>query len=121
MKRFDVTVFALLGVILLFSPNADAASHYVRSGASGNGSGSDWANACTDFTGACAVASLVRGDTYYVGTGSYAGRTFNTPASGTLVITIKGATGADHGTSTGWSSAYGVDVTPATWTSKVWF
>src|SRR4051794_15800116 len=100
MKRFDVSLLTLLGMILLFSPSADAASHYVRSGASGNASGSDWANACTDFTGACAVTSLVRGDTYYVGTGSYPGRTFNTPASSTLVITIKGATAADHGTAT---------------------
>jgi len=78
--------------------------------ATGNGSGSDWTNACTDFTGSCAVSSLVRGDTYYVAAGNYASRTFNTAVSGTLVITIKGATDADHGTDTGWSTTYGVGV-----------
>jgi hypothetical protein len=81
-----------------------AANHYVRSGASGNGT--DWANACGDFTGTCAVSSLVRGDTYYVAGGKYAGRTWNTPNSGTSVITVKHATSADHGTNTGWSDAY---------------
>lgn len=100
-------VLALLFICL--SPSlSDAANHYVRSGASGTGSGNDWTNACTDFTGSCAVASLVRGDTYYVASGTYAGRTFDTAASGSLVITIKGATVADHGTSTGWDAAYSV-------------
>jgi hypothetical protein len=55
------------------------------------------------------VSALVRGDTYYVATGSYAGRDFNTAASGSAVITIKGATGADHGTSTGWTSTFSVN------------
>jgi hypothetical protein len=57
----------------------------------------------------------VRGDTYYVATGTYAARTFDTAVSGTSVITILGATAANHGTETGWSSAYGVDVTQAHW------
>jgi hypothetical protein len=95
---------------------ASAANHYVRAGASGTGTGADWTNACTDFAGSCAVSSLVRGDTYYVATGTYAGRIFNTAVSGTSVITIKGATAADHGTDTGWSAAYGVDVTQAHFT-----
>lgn len=90
-----------------------AANHYVRAGASGSANGSDWTNACTDFSGSCAVSSLVRGDTYYVGTGTYASVEFTTAESGSLVITVKGATAADHGTSTGWNAAYGVDVTQA--------
>jgi hypothetical protein len=92
-----------------------AANHYVRAAAAGSADGSDWTNACTDFIGSCAVSSLVRGDTYYVATGSYAARTFNTAVSGTLVLTIKGATAADHGTATGWNNAYGVDVAQAHW------
>jgi hypothetical protein len=100
--------FFLLLLPLLALP-AGATNHYVRQGASGNGS--DWTNACGDFTGSCAVGSLVRGDTYYVAAGTYAARTWNTPASGTLVITIKKAIVADHGTSTGWSDAYAAQAT----------
>jgi chitodextrinase len=81
---------------------------YVRAGASGNGSGSDWTNACTDFTGSCAVSALKRGDTYYVAGGHYASRNFNTAASGSQTITIKGATVGEHGTATGWSDSYAV-------------
>jgi hypothetical protein len=90
------------------------ANHYVRSGATGNGSGSDWTNACTDFTGSC--ASLVRGDTYYVAEGKYARRTFSTPANGTTRIIIKKATATDYGSGAGWSSTYGDG--PAVFTSS---
>jgi hypothetical protein len=95
----------LLMLLVLGTVTAEAANHYVRAGASGNGS--DWANACADFTGSCAAASLVRGDTYYVADGTYASRTFNTPASSNLGITIKKATVSNHGTETGWDSTYG--------------
>jgi hypothetical protein len=44
---------------------------------------------------------------YYIAEGSYAGRSFSTAASGTSLITIKKATAADHGTSTGWNDSYG--------------
>lgn len=115
----------ILFITLIIPVLASAANHYVRSGASGNGSGVDWANACDDFSASCAVTSLVRGDTYYVGTGSYAGRTFSTPASGTLLITIKGATAADHGTATGWSNSFSVSSadggTQAIWSNEVDF
>src|SRR5581483_5070523 len=108
-SRHNITrLLVWLGAILL-SPQAFAANHFVRAGATGTGSGADWTNACTGFTGSCAVASLVRGDTYYVATGTYSTSTFSTATSGTLVITIKGATVADHGTDTGWSSAFSVD------------
>lgn len=92
---------------MLVSSFAQAASHYIRQGATGNGSGSDWTNACTGFTGSCADSSLVRGDTYYVADGSYGSQDFYRATSGTLVITIKKATIADHGTATGWSDTYG--------------
>ena len=93
-------------LLLSFALPASAANHYVRQGASGNGS--DWASACSGFTGSCAIGSLVRGDTYYVGNGTITSgaTTWNTADSGTSVITIKKATVADHGTDTGWSSTY---------------
>lgn len=80
------------------------ANKYIRQGAAGTGSGDDWTNAYTTFSG----ITLTRGDTYYIATGSYAGRTCNTAASGSTLITIKGATVADHGTDTGWSASYSV-------------
>jgi hypothetical protein len=105
---------SFLVTLLLLTGVATAASHYVLpSPGAGTNNGSDWTNACSAFTGSCAPDSLVRGDTYYVGGGSYSALTFRTPESGTSLITIKGATAADHGTATGWSSSYGVDVKPA--------
>lgn len=92
--------------MLLLTLPAFAANHYVNQGATGTGTGADWTNACTDFTGSCAIASLVRGDTYYVGTGTFTAKTWNTPDSGTTVITIKKAIVADHGTATGWNNAF---------------
>src|SRR6059036_1896844 len=80
---------------------AQAANHYVRSGATGTGTGADWTNAFTALP-----ATLVRGDTYYIAAGTYSGYTFNTPVSGTTLITVKAATIADHGTSVGWSDAF---------------
>jgi hypothetical protein len=99
MNRFLLSL-ALAGCML--PALAEAADHYVRSGASGSGNGSDWANAYASLP-----STMVRGDTYYIADGSYAGRTFSTPTSGTALITIKKATPSDHGTSAGWSDAYG--------------
>lgn len=75
----------------------------IRSGASGTGSGDDWTNAYPSFS----AASFTRGNTYYVADGAYSGVTLSTAVSGTTVITIKKATIADHGTSTGWSDTFG--------------
>src|ERR1700761_75424 len=90
---------------------ARAANHYIRAGASGSGSGADWTNACASFSGSCSVSSMVRGDTYYVAGGSYAGPNFNKSDSGTTLITVKTATVADHGTATGWSDNFATLVT----------
>jgi len=79
-----------------------ATERYVRSDASGNQTGTDWANAHTQLP-----SSLVRGDIYYVADGSYPSYTFNDAESGTSLITVKKATQADHGTDTGWVTAYG--------------
>ncbi|MCK9623051.1 MAG: hypothetical protein M0R47_21255 [Methylobacter sp.] len=96
--------FIMIGIVsnCLFALNAQAANHFVRQGATGSANGNDWTNAYTSLP-----ATLVRGDTYYIGAGSYSGRDFNTAASGTTVITIKKAIESDHGTNTGWQSSYG--------------
>lgn len=93
---------ALMACSVLFALDAHAANRYVRAGATGAQDGSDWNNAY-----AALPSTLVRGDTYFIADGSYTGRTFGTAVSGTTPITIKKATVADHGTSTGWSDAYG--------------
>jgi hypothetical protein len=91
-----VLAFALLGMV-----DAEAAEHYVRAGASGAQTGADWSTAYASIP-----STLVRGDTYYIAGGTYPGRTFNTPVSGTAVITVKKATSADHGTGAGWDASY---------------
>lgn len=96
MKRILLSLFAAL-----FCLSAQAATHYVRQGATGS-TGNDWVNAYTDLP-----ATLVRGDTYYVAGGSYGSHSFNDTQSGSTVITVKKATVADHGTATGWSDSYG--------------
>ena len=93
----------LLALVILFAAqSAIAKNNYVRAGATGANNGSDWTNAYASLP-----ATLVRGDTYYIADGSYAGRTFSTPVSGTTPIIVKKATLADHGIATGWSDTYG--------------
>ncbi|MBI1936260.1 VCBS repeat-containing protein [Candidatus Woesearchaeota archaeon] len=78
------------------------ATYYIRSGATGL-TCADWgANACNALP-----ATLQRGAIYYIADGSYGSYTFDDPVSGTQTITIKKATVAEHGTSTGWSDSYG--------------
>jgi hypothetical protein len=77
-----------------------AANHYIRDGASGDGS--DWANAWDDLP-----ATFVRGDTYYIADGNYGTHDFNTAVSGSTYIYIKKATASAHGTETGWNASYG--------------
>ncbi|MGZ6441690.1 MAG: hypothetical protein ACXWRU_16645 [Pseudobdellovibrionaceae bacterium] len=93
----------LVGLVFTFiTLQAEAANHFVRQGATGSANGNDWANAYTSLPDI-----LVRGDTYYIAAGSYPGRSFGTPTSGTTLITIKKAIEADHGTETGWQASYG--------------
>jgi len=96
-------------LVFLLALSAFAADHYVLAGATGAGTGADWTNAYTALP-----ATLTRGDTYYIGTGTYSGaQTLDDAASGTTVTTIMGATVASHGTSTGWSDAFSVCATQA--------
>jgi len=124
LKRIIVaTAFGLILSLTSFAacPDATNSAGYIRSGASGSGSGTDWTNAYTSVV----PGNLSRGCTYYVATGSYAGVTFNTADSGTTPITIQGATVASHGTATGWSNSYSVSSadggSQAIWTSEIDF
>lgn len=91
--------------VLALSLPAVAADHYVRDGGTCVSSCGDWNNAFDQLSSAEAAAA--RGDTIYVADGSYSGVTFNTANSGTTRIIVQKATVASHGTSTGWSDAYG--------------
>jgi hypothetical protein len=88
-------------VALVSSGNTFAVNHYVRAGASGANTGTDWTDAFTS------VPTMQRGDTYYIADGSYGSQDFGIGVSGTTLITVKKATEADHGTATGWNSTFG--------------
>ena len=112
-----------LTLLAAFAAPVFGANHYIRSGATGSQSGADWANACSGFTGSCAVSSLVRGDTYDVADGSYGSYTLTRGANGTSVITIKKATVQDHGTDTGWVDTFGdgqATFGPLAFTTSYW-
>ena len=96
------SIATVVAVLTLAPQMSEAANRYVRPGATGANSGSDWTNAYTSLP-----ASLVRGDTYYLADGSYGSVTFDDANSGTTVITIKKAISADHGSDTGWASDFG--------------
>lgn len=83
-------------------PSEAGTYYYVRAGAEGSNDGSDWTNAYTALP-----ATLVRGETYYIADGTYGSYTFDDVESYAEYITIKKATGAAHGTSTGWDASYG--------------
>jgi len=94
-------MLCLLCAINAILPNVcSAANHYIRDGASGNGS--DWTNAWDALP-----ATLVRGDTYYIADGIYGSYSFNDAVDGEKYIYIKKAIESDHGTNTGWNSSYG--------------
>jgi len=82
--------------------------HYIRAGATGNGSGSDWTNAA----GCLKHLTIARGDLIYLADGDYrACETtvfqFSVATSGTTPVEFRKATIADHGSSTGWSDSMG--------------
>lgn len=90
-------------VVLMSALPASAATHYVWCGATGSANGTSFTNAYTNIP-----STLTRGDTYVVAGSSsctYAPVGFNTPNSGTTVITIrKASTNIDSGVA-GYSSA----------------
>lgn len=107
--RFMAALALAIAIWQIAAP-AQTTTYYVRKGATGAGNGSDWANAYTTLP-----ATLQRGATYYVATGTYGEYMFDDAHSGTTRITIKKAIVADHGTSTGWQDSYGIG--QAQWTA----
>ena len=101
MKRF-VYVSAL--VFVFHSVNAQAADKYVRKGASG--AGTSWTDAYGELNNVS--WSGLAGSTLWIAAGSY---TTGLPNVSTATITIKRATVASHGTSTGWSDSFDNQVT----------
>lgn len=107
-----ISKLTIFSILLALSQSVFGANHCVRPSAdvTNDGDGTTWAAAASPG-GAGArkgmPATLTRDDTYYVADGNYAGYTFDDAVSGTTLITIKKATIADHGTSTGWDNTYG--------------
>ncbi len=107
-----ILFFAVLAIPcrLLAASGCDGSGNcYVRAGATGSGNGANWTNAYTGFgTGAGQIspASMTRGVTYWLATGSYGAPNFNTADSGTTLITIEGVTSTSHGPASDWSSSY---------------
>lgn len=97
-----VLVIGLLPSIIM--GNLGAATNYIRAGAVGSQNGGNWTDAFTNFP-----SVLDRGGTYLVAGGTYPSKTFNDAVSGTNLIAIRHASTNDHGTSTGWSDAYGTN------------
>jgi hypothetical protein len=104
MKRIVLHSSAILCLTLLSSV-AWGACHVIIPNGSGNGSGSDWNNACNGFSGSCSGSNMVRGDTYYLGKGAYSSPTLSKSNSGATLITIQAPTVADHCTNTGFVQA----------------
>ena len=103
-RRASLAGLKAAATLLLFALPASAVCHVVTPAGAGLRDGSTWDNA---FGGL--PATLVRGDVYYIATANYTGGyRFNTPESGTTVITIKKATPTDHCTETGWQASFGV-------------
>ncbi len=98
MKSNSFFCAAAGGLILLACSISDAANICVGPSSSGDGSGSDWTNL------KAWSATPARGDTWYLRDGNYSPKNFNTPVSGTTLITIRKATATDHATDAGWAS-----------------
>jgi hypothetical protein len=92
----------LLTALLTLCPLGRAATLHCGPASTGSGSGADWNNQCNFKSG-----GLSRGNTYYLADGTYGSRTFGDAHSGSQLIIVKKATAADHGTNTGWQSAFG--------------
>ena len=101
MKKWLI-VFGVLFLFLVGSVNA--ATYYIRAGATGSGNGADWTNAWTDINYINGIGS---GDVIYIAAGTYTGN-YVANSDG---WTLRRATAAEHGTGTGWSSSYDGTVT----------
>jgi hypothetical protein len=94
----------LVLVFVSIALNAHAADKYVRKGATGTGT--SWTDAYGDLNNVNWTG--MSGSTLWIAAGSYTG---GLPTLSTANVTIKRATVASHGTSTGWSDVYDNKVT----------
>jgi hypothetical protein len=92
-------IVASLLILIFHSTNAQAADKYVIKGASG--SGASWSDAWGELSSVS--WSGMSGFTLWVAAGNY---TTDFPQVNVANLTIKRATVAAHGTSTGWSDSY---------------
>jgi hypothetical protein len=113
-SKIPLLLVIVMYVLLIGATSVHGANHYVRAGATGDNSGSDWTNSWRILP-----TALTRGDTYYIANGTYSGHSFNDAEYGTYYIYIYKATTTDHGTDTGWSSSYGDGQT--TFTGTIYF
>ncbi|MBN1294498.1 MAG: hypothetical protein JXB48_21855, partial [Candidatus Latescibacteria bacterium] len=106
INRYRYVTLLLMFIFLFlgnFVSHSFAVNHYIRPGATGNNSGSDWTNAWTQHP-----SSWIRGDTYYYADGVIDSRCIISAAeNGNTRIFVKKATVQDHGTDVGWSNSYG--------------
>jgi hypothetical protein len=90
-----------------------AASRAVNPTCANNGDGTSWT--CGSGAGYAynnLPATVVRGDTYYLGSGTFTsaasdGLNWITSASGSGTVTLKKATASDYGGLSGWQASYG--------------
>ncbi len=87
--------------VIGFTTAVHAADVCVGPAPSGDASGSDWNNQ------KAWGGTPSRGDTWYLADGTYSGKVFDAPESGSTLISIKKATTADHGPSAGFTSDLG--------------
>ncbi len=100
-------VLTCIALVILSLLSVEAADKYVRKGATGTGTGADWTNAYTEFNQV--TTSGLPGFAVYVAAGTY---TTNLPTFNNIDNwTLKRATIASHGASTGWNNAYDGQVT----------
>lgn len=96
----------LFFVLLALSTRAAGTNIYVQMGAAGARTGATWTDAYTNIPN----TSIIRGDTYYIGSGNYLtnGAFFGEGHENTdnPLTYIKKATLADHGTNVGWNDSY---------------
>jgi len=112
----DTIAYSLIDTVTTLSISSPTA-HYVFAGATGNNDGSDWTNAWTELP-----ATLIRGDIYYVGAGTYSSYTFDDAVSGTDSIKILFADSASTpaiASINGWTTA--IDDSNAVWTAPTTF
>lgn len=97
-----ILAVTLMVVAVLSAKYSNSSDYYIRAGAAGTNSGTDWTNAFPAFP-----SSYSRGDTYYIASGTYAGNVnIVSSESGSAWIFFKKAIVSTHGTTTGWNDSY---------------